>query len=301
MKKELSILIPVYNYDCTSLVQGLCRQLDLLARQEEVCAEIVVAEDGSTDEAAIAPNRQIAQWPSCRYMERKANVGRAAIRNFLAQMARYDWLLFLDCDMQLPGEDFLKRYLQSEGTDIIDGGFGVVRNDQLNGKNLRYTYEWCEQERHGVDQRRNNPYRSFRTTNFMIRRDIMLAHPFDERFRHYGYEDVLFGKTMKQNGVRIEHIDNPMMLEDVESNEVFMAKTEEAMRTLHDKRQLLRGYSQLLTVVDDIHIAPVRWLIRLWHWLFGRLERRNLCGRHPSLRIFKLYKLGYFLSITNKQ
>jgi hypothetical protein len=43
----------------------------------------------------------------------------------------------------------------------------------------------------------------------------------------------------------------------------------------------------------------VRGFIRLWHRLFGALERRNLCSNHPSLNVFKLYKLGYYLSLKD--
>jgi len=297
MKKELSILIPVFNYDCTALVDGLSRQSAAL-QAEGVRVEIIVAEDGSTNEAALHANAALTANPLCRYLPRRENVGRAAIRNYLAQQANMEWLLFLDCDMQLPDDRFLLNYLNSEGDEVIDGGFAVCPCPEQMGRNLRYSYEWSEMSHHGVAQRQANPYRSFRTTNFMIRRDIILAHPFDERFRHYGYEDVLFGKELHRHGIAISHIDNAMMLSDLETNDVFVSKTEEALRTLRRFRDDLRGYSQLLTVVDGIHIAPVRWLIRLWHRLFGWLERRNLCGRHPSLRIFKLYKLGYYLTLT---
>ena len=300
MKKELSILIPVYNYDCTELAQGLCREMSELAA-DGVRIELVVADDGSTSTETLDANALLSTLPRCRYIRRSQNVGRAVIRNVLARESQYQWLLFLDCDMQLPGNQFLHNYLCSDGQEVVDGGFGVVENASLKGRNLRYSYEWSELQRHSVEQRRANPYRSFRTTNFMIRRDIMLAHPFDERFVRYGYEDVLFGKELKQHGITITHIDNAMLLTDLEANDVFVAKTEEAIGTLHQFRSDLRGYSRLLTTAEGIHIAPVRWCIRLWHWLFGWLERRILCSKHPSLKVFKLYKLGYFLSLNNKQ
>jgi hypothetical protein len=116
---------------------------------------------------------------------------------------------------------------------------------------------------------------------------------------HYGYEDVLFGKELKRCRVGISHIDNPTVLTDLESNAVFVAKTEESLRTLHTFRSELRGYSRLLTFVEGIHIGAIRYGLRLWHALFGSLERRNLCGSRPCLRVFKLYKLGYYLSLTN--
>lgn len=301
MKDELSILIPIYNFDCTEMIEGLCRQADCLDSQGISRIEIIAAEDGSDNQFALKRNAVMAEWPRCRYIIRDKNVGRSAIRNYLATQANYKWILFLDCDMQLPDEQFIKRYLDSDGTGIVDGGFGVIRNDSMKGRNLRYTYEWVEQTNHSVEERSKNPYRSFRTTNFMIRRDIILAHPFDERFLHYGYEDVLFGKVMKQNNITILHIDNPMMLADLESNTAFMQKTEESLHTLYTFRNELRGFSKLLTFVDGIHFRLAYHTLCLWHKLFGRLERKILCGKHPRLSVFKLYKVGYYMTITNKQ
>ena len=51
-----------------------------------------------------------------------------------------------------------------------------------------------------------------------------------------------------------------------------------------------------LTFDSGIHIGSVRGLIRLWHRLFGHLERRNLCGKRPCLKLFNLYRLGYYVS-----
>ena len=65
----------------------------------------------------------------------------------------------------------------------------------------------------------------------------------------------------------------------------------------HTFRNELRGYSRLLTLVSGIHLSIVRNLIRLWHQVFKKAERRNLCGSRPSLWVFKLYRLGYYLSL----
>jgi hypothetical protein len=95
------------------------------------------------------------------------------------------------------------------------------------------------------------------------------------------------------------HIHNPVSFSIFESNSQFMLKTEEGLRTLHQLRNDLRGYSRLLTLVSGIHIPLILSLIRLWHRLFGKAERRNLCSSHPSLLVFKLYRLGYFLRLSS--
>jgi hypothetical protein len=87
-----------------------------------------------------------------------------------------------------------------------------------------------------------------------------------------------------------------MMLSDLETNNVFVAKTEESLRTLYLFRDDLRGYSRLLDAAEHAN-GFVRWGLRLWHRMTGRLERCNLCGQHPNLTIFKLYKIGYYLTL----
>jgi len=146
--------------------------------------------------------------------------------------------------------------------------------------------------------RRKAPFLSFHTANFMVRRDIMLSHPFDERFRKYGYEDVLFGKRLKQDGVTIGHIDNTLSFEVFETNGDFMDKTEEGLHTLYEFRHELEGYSTLLDIQKKTDRLGLSWAIRSLHRLWGKSVRRNLTGDSPDIRLFNIYKLGFYLSIN---
>ena len=290
-KQEVSVLIPTYNHVCVTLVKGLVRQLTAAG----INYEVIVADDGSTDGQTVAENQAIGSLSHCRYIVRQENVGRAAIRNFLVREAQYAYVLFIDSDMTVVSDNYIRRYLDSSCDTVIDGGVSIGGDpDTLKG-NLRYRYEKAEEARHTAPERQKAPYQHLHTANLFVRRDLMLQYPFDERFRHYGYEDVLLGKTFRQHHIAIEHIDNPLGFCTFETNADFVAKTEEGLRTLGQFREELRGYSRLLTLVGNIHIPAVIWVIRLWHRLLGSLERRTLCGRHPSITVFKLYRLGYFI------
>ena len=294
---SLSILIPTFNDLCVNLVGELRQQ----AEQVGIIFEILVADDGSTDEDVIRKNIEINQWANCRYLIQQNNIGRAAIRNYLAKEARNEWLLFIDSDMGIVRPEYISRYLSFDGASVIDGGVYIGGDAEALKDNLRYLYEKSAEHEHTVEMRQKNPYRDFHTANFLIRRDIMLAHPFDERFRHYGYEDVIFGKQLRAAHIAITHIDNPMGFCTFESNPDFVSKTEEGLHTLLLFRNELRGYSRLLTLVDGIHIPLILSIIRLSHRLFGTLIRRNLCGQRPNLLLFKLYKLGYYLSVSRRK
>ena len=292
--KALSVLIPTYNDLCVKLVDDLRQQ----AEQAGIVYEILVGDDGSTDTEVIGKNQKIGDWPHCHYLRQAQNIGRAAIRNFLAKEAHHDWLLFIDSDMSMVRQDYLSRYLAMEQADVVDGGVSIVGDAEVLKGNLRFKYEKASEQEHTTETRQKHPYRDFHTANFLIRRDLMLAHLFDERFRYYGYEDVLLGKQLRNSKITITHIDNPLGFSTFEENTQFILKTEEGLRTLHQFQSDLRGYSRLLTLVEGIHLPIILTLIRCWHKLFGKWERKNLCGSHPSLRLFKLYKLGYYLKIT---
>ncbi len=291
--RALSILIPTYNDPCVTLVETLRHQAEAAA----IRYEIIVGDDGSTSEDTIKANEVIASMPNCSYLRREQNTGRAAIRNYLVKKALYPYVLFVDSDMTVINSQFLANYLDADCDGVIDGGIAIMpEKTGLNG-NLRYLYEHAEAHRHTAEERQQQPYQHIHTANLLVRRDIMGEHPFDERFRHYGYEDVFFGKTLRQHKIPIQHIDNPLGFCIFETNSDFVAKTEEGLRTLHEFRDDLRGYSRLLTFVSGIHVPLVLSAIRLWHRLFGAAERRNLCGTSPSLTLFKYYKLGYYLSL----
>lgn len=338
-KDGLSILIPLYNQVGVALAMALSKQVEQCAKEEKkknegkgnandtisLGFEIIFADDGSADIAAKQRNAIIAQLPFCQYIERPKNTGRSAIRNFLAQTAHYNHLIFLDGDVTIERHDFVRTYLAHRNdADVIIGTlhFSRVQLDcdtteeiigqtkeakeetkvssepMLYDNNLKYRYEQQFLAKHPIKKRMEQPYASFRTTNFMVRRDLMLAYPFDETFHEYGYEDTLFGKQLKEHGATLIHLDNAATIADYEDNATFVAKTEESLRTLAAHAHQLQGYSTLLHTVNrlkGLHLLP---LIALAFRLFKGLLHKNLCSNSPSVFLFNVYKLGYFVSLT---
>lgn len=303
---DLSILLPSYNNVCVSLVQVLQRQADALRGKVDkpFRYEIIVADDGSTDAACIDANRVIGDMLHCRYLRMEQNVGRAQIRNVLISESRGDYVLLIDSDLFLCDDNYLYKYATSTadvvygGTRIGGEGFAMVDNEanteNLKG-NLRYIYEKKAEPSHRAAFRQLRPNQEISVCNLYARRDIMEAHPFDSRFKAYGYEDVLFGKRLAESGIEVTHIDNPVLINEFESNSVFVKKTEEAILTLCRFEQDLEGYSNLKTKVTTLGRYIPLSLFRLWHRIMKNKEKRNLTGSKPSLLLFKLYKLGFFL------
>ena len=292
--KDISILIPTYNHTCVELVQSLQQQ----ASQLPISYEIIVADDGSTLPHTIEANRAINNYTNSRYIERPENAGRAAIRNYLAYQASKPWVLFIDSDMVVRRPDFLRRYVETPNEQAVwDGGISVGGDANLLKNNLRYHYERAAEHEHTADRRQQEPYRDFHTANFMAPKQLMTEYPFDLRFRHYGYEDVLFGMTLESHRIPIYHLDNPLSFEVFEENEQFLNKTEEGLRTLYTFRHELKDGSRLLQRME--HLGWMMPLLRLFHQTTKKLERRILL-RHPSLFLFSLYRLGYFSTLSER-
>ena len=289
----LSILLPTYNDVCVSTVRKLSTAMESLPFDHEV----IVADDASSDLRVKEANRSITHLPACTYIERKDNTGRAAIRNFLARQAHYAWLLFIDADMEIAdASNFILSYMESKG-DIVYGGYHIAPGKDVLPGNLRLRYELSREGTHSAAMRRRHPNADFHTSNFLIRRDIMLSHPLDERFRQYGFEDVAYGKSLLLAGYTINHEDIPTEFTRFESNREFVEKTETSLQTLHAFKDDLKGVSRLYAVAERLSRLHADFLFRSLYNLLGSSWRRRLIADHPSLCLFSLYKLCYFIHL----
>ena len=75
--------------------------------------------------------------------------------------------------------------------------------------NLRWRYERAAAPALTAMRRQARPYRCFNISNLLISRELILAHPLDNRFVNYGYEDVMLGRDLREAGIDVLHIDAP--------------------------------------------------------------------------------------------
>lgn len=119
----LSILIPVYCDSCVEQVKQLYRQ----CRGLQMPWEIVVADDGSLASSASV-NDAVAGIDHCRLIKYPENIGRAAIRNFLAHQACFDTLIYIDAGM-MPSARFIAVYVEHIGkAEVVVGSLKVDEN-----------------------------------------------------------------------------------------------------------------------------------------------------------------------------
>lgn len=259
--------------------------------------EVLVADDASTQSEVKAANRNIRQWDGCQLVELESNIGRARIRNFLAQQAQYPYLLFLDSDVQLVHPNYIQQYLQHDCDLVVYGGVCIQPNEELARHNLRYRYELECEPRFSVEQRRVSPYQGFRTSNFLVKRDLLLAHPFDERIRHYGYEDVLFGRRLLSAGIPVTHVENPVAVDDFEPNDVFLRKTDEGLRTLQSMSAEMSEYTHILVWVEKMRKLHLSGIVLFLYRIAQGAIKRNLLGQSPNVKLYNIYRLCTYLSL----
>ena len=291
----ISILIPTYNHDITRLVADLHRQ----ALETYVDFEIIVMEDGST--LCLEDNKTVADLEFCRYILLDKNVGRSAVRNKLADEAKYGHLLFLDCDAEVCSEHFVEKYVSfcKEECIVIGGTAYESRVEKEAAFSLRLKYGRVREARKVFERNKNN----FSTFNFLISKSIFNQVRFDETIRGYGHEDMIFGHQLRVLGYRVIQIDNPLIHSGLDDNQTFLRKTEEATRNLYllyqsGRYPFLKDESTLLNTYLRIYKVGLTRVLALKFDLTKYMLRWLLSRKSPSLRLYDWYKLLFICKIS---
>jgi cellulose synthase/poly-beta-1,6-N-acetylglucosamine synthase-like glycosyltransferase len=289
----ISICIPIYNYNVTSLVNELSKQAALLNKPYE----IILIDDCSNKKF-----REINEITSKNniYIELPENIGRSKIRNLFLEFSKYKYLLFLDCDVMVESADFLSKYFNilGEHPSLVCGGRIYNKSRPKRDHMLRWKYGMMR-ESQPFANRKKNPYISFMTNNFLIHREIFEKVKFDERITKYGHEDTLFGYSLKKENISITHIDNPIVNIDLETNIEYLNKTKEAIINLVHIMEFT-NYDKGL--INDIKILRFYWKVRkiekiisLFFILLKPLVVYLLSRGYVILFLFDFYKLGIII------
>lgn len=293
----LSVLIPIYNYDCRRLINSLSAQAENL----DVEYEILAFDDGSS--LFLEENREVKNLPHVVYRELGKNIGRSAIRNLLADEARYPYFVFMDCDMQVVSDSYLKNYLDHIGeAPVICGGRSFCRKeDILNINFLHWIYGTFREPKPGDDSGR-----MFLSNNFLIEKIVFEKVRFNEKIRNYGHEDTLFGVELYKNGFMILYIRNPLLHEGLQTNGEFLEKTKSSLQNLSFIYKNLIPKEdapniRLIAAYEKLKKIRMTGVIRVLGSALKPIIERNLNSRYPSMFLFDFYKLAYFCSVLHSE
>lgn len=295
----ISILIPVYNQDVNKLVARLSAGLSHLQSR----GEIIVMEDGSQP-AWYRKNERIASLPGVRHIIQTQNQGRLKVRLLLAQEAKGAWLLFLDGDSGIPAEDFLRRYetaLQAHTTVIVGGR--QYQSTPPGDCALRLHWKYGSQRESRGPHRQHQP--AFMTNNFLIAASLFRQLDLDNHWGGYGHEDTWMGIRLEQAAIPVCYINNPVIHEGLEPAHAFMQKSENALLNLqkimqHVSEAQLARHVKLFRIYRQLKKWRLQWAPVWAYRLLSKTIQRNLHSCNPSLQLFDLYRLQYFIRL-NKQ
>ncbi len=293
---SLSILIPVYNWDISTLIRRLNNQSTALIN--EFPTEIIVLEDGSTKKYC---NSSVAKsLPLVKYEYLPSNHGRASLRNKLLERATGEFVLFLDADMLPDDELFLIRYYKTikAGHDIICGGISYKLLSEVDEDNSFYLYKSKKTEAVSASVRNTSPWRYLFTSNMLIRRSITESVKFDSRFTGYGFEDIDLAIRLSKT-YTIHHIDNTCTHMGLISKK----------KTFQRMRDSIPNYTMLVALHPDetsgnAIVIGSRILVLLPQRLLQILDRLleklffSISSESISLFLFQLNKLVIFTKLN---
>ena len=205
-----SVVVPSYNRK-----KLLERTLHALLHQTVpvTAYEIIVVDDGSTDDTAAYLDDFVRRRQNLRHIHHPENRGVVATRNHGIQEARGDIVIFLDND-NVPEREFIEAHLWYHGQNA-DGHVAVMGNARyasecVEGSNFaRYMqsqYLACRPAKNlkGIDFS-NLPARLLGGLNFSVQRaDLLAVGMLDLHFgAYYGGEDGELGYRLHMAGVRI--------------------------------------------------------------------------------------------------
>jgi glycosyltransferase involved in cell wall biosynthesis len=169
----VSTIIPVYNG-----AAYLRQAIDSVLAQRDVSVELIVIDDGSTDDTW----QVLESYGDALHKERQANAGPAQARNLGARRATGEWLAFLDADDEwLP--DKLARQLELAGQQA-----GLVYTDR---RNIGTCTHVAELQSASVPQYEGDIFEPLLRDNFITMSSVLMHRDWFARLG--GFADGVYG------------------------------------------------------------------------------------------------------------
>ncbi len=278
-------------------------RLDEQAKNEGIVYEILVGDDCS-ETSIIHQYKQYETGGSIRVFKHRNRLGRSANRNFLAQNAKYDFILFIDSNAEVKDLHFIRKYLSAKDlAPVLVGGIAYSEIPPLDSACLLRWKYGRSREMKSSELRNRKPTQSFISFNFLIRKNIFNQIRFDESLLEYGHEDTLFGFRLKQKNVNILHLDNALIHSGMITGEEFLYKTRKSLENLKYILQILDDDPEFIQEVKLLKTFRRFRKIKIDRVLkyFFPIIRKNLesclTSRNPMILFFQLYKLAYYCSL----
>ncbi len=289
----ISILVPCFDYNAYPLISILEKQALML----KIKFEIICIDDGSFS-SKNEINQKINLLTNSKFIESRKNRGRIKNRLLLAEKSQYEWLIFLDVDSLPIEENFLKNYVDQLNKGTVIFGGCKYKKPMNENHNLRYVFG-VQREEIISNIRNKKPYKYVLSRNFLCKRNILISALSSIKTISYG-NDYIFGSILKNMGVDIIHIDNPVLINNIDENQIFVKKTHHALDNLissYNNKIIKKHSISILRAYIILDILLMKKIFVKLTDIFKNLLKRNLYKKNPNLFLFDVYRLNYLCKI----
>ncbi len=118
---DLSVVVPLYNEE--ESLPELVAWIDRVARQEQLRYEVIMIDDGSTDDSWAVVEKLATKYDSVRGISFGRNYGKSAALYCGFEAARGEVVVTMDADLQDSPDEIpaLRRMILEEGYDLVSG------------------------------------------------------------------------------------------------------------------------------------------------------------------------------------
>lgn len=295
---DLSIILPTYNY-----ARFIGAALNSILEQipASVDAEIIVVDDGSTDDTEAAV-RAAARDPRVRYVHQE-NAGPAGARNRGLGESRGRYLMLMDADDSLrPGciettVSFLDRYpevglfftnydIYDEGGVTAASGVDIWRSFRSLPHREPAPGEWIFDESLAAPILRAGAF--MHTSGLTIRREVLdRVGPFQEGYS-YGEDDEFYARAAW--ATTAGYVDRVLSRKRSHPDSLIHAPSNRVRNARHalELAEIQRDYFREEPRLGEILHAKIRGLATAWCW--GLVS----VGRRPEARaVARRYQARY--------
>ena len=118
---DISVVVPSYN-EAESLPE-LFAWIDRVMKSHHFDYEIVVVDDGSTDDSWSVIQKLTSTYPTIKGVQFRRNYGKSAALNVAFQKVQGDVVITMDADLQDSPDEIPALYdlIMKEGYDLVSG------------------------------------------------------------------------------------------------------------------------------------------------------------------------------------
>lgn len=119
-RRDFAVLVPAYNE--APVIPDLVRELRRAFDEYGLTGEVILVDDGSTDDTAAVAERETRGWEGFRVVRHRANRGKTEAMVTAAEATDRTYLVLFDADLQHRPEE-IPRFLArlQDGWDIVTG------------------------------------------------------------------------------------------------------------------------------------------------------------------------------------